>query len=107
MCIRDSSLRRENGDWYYGREPKPDRRGPFRQASEAMYSVKHYLEERDKRLRPLLSVSYTHLRAHETVLDLVCRLLLEKKKAKKKKKTNINNTITIVDISNEFDITTE
>ena len=33
------------------------------------------------------SVSYTHLRAHETVLDLVCRLLLEKKK---KKQTNIN-----------------
>ena len=29
------------------------------------------------------SVSYTHLRAHETVLDLVCRLLLEKKKQKK------------------------
>src|SRR5665811_2578100 len=28
----------------------------------------------------LESVSYTHLRAHETVLDLVCRLLLEKKK---------------------------
>src|SRR5665811_260445 len=27
-------------------------------------------------------VSYTHLRAHETVLDLVCRLLLEKKKKK-------------------------
>ena len=25
-------------------------------------------------------VSYTHLRAHETVLDLVCRLLLETKK---------------------------
>src|SRR5665811_560317 len=31
-------------------------------------------------------VSYTHLRAHETVLDLVCRLLLEKKKKKKTKK---------------------
>ena len=28
-------------------------------------------------------VSYTHLRAHETVLDLVCRLLLAKKKNKK------------------------
>ena len=28
------------------------------------------------------AVSYTHLRAHETVLDLVCRLLLEKKKNK-------------------------
>ena len=28
----------------------------------------------------LEAVSYTHLRAHETVLDLVCRLLLETKK---------------------------
>ena len=26
----------------------------------------------------LVSVSYTHLRAHETCADLVCRLLLEK-----------------------------
>ena len=31
-------------------------------------------------LERLDSVSYTHLRAHETVLDLVCRILLEKKK---------------------------
>ena len=30
------------------------------------------------------AVSYTHLRAHETSLHLVCRLLLEKKKKKKK-----------------------
>src|SRR5450756_3070212 len=30
-------------------------------------------------------VSYTHLRAHETRHDLVCRLLLEKKKKNKKK----------------------
>ena len=36
---------------------------------------------RDDRLaaHTMLAVSYTHLRAHETVLDLVCRLLLEKK----------------------------
>ena len=27
----------------------------------------------------ILTVSYTHLRAHETRHDLVCRLLLEKK----------------------------
>ena len=33
---------------------------------------------------PYVSVSYTHLRAHETVLDLVCRLLLEKKNKNKK-----------------------
>ena len=32
-------------------------------------------------------VSYTHLRAHETVLDLVCRLLLENKK------TNITHLV--------------
>ena len=32
-----------------------------------------------------IPVSYTHLRAHETVLDLVCRLLLEKKKKTKNK----------------------
>ena len=35
-------------------------------------------------------VSYTHLRAHETVLDLVCRLLLEKKN----KTNNITAIIT-------------
>eukprot|EP00657_Telonema_sp_P-1_P008967 TRINITY_DN3162_c0_g1_i4.p1 TRINITY_DN3162_c0_g1~~TRINITY_DN3162_c0_g1_i4.p1 ORF type:complete len:130 (-),score=38.90 TRINITY_DN3162_c0_g1_i4:49-438(-) len=35
------------------------------------------------------SVSYTHLRAHETVLDLVCRLLLEKKKKKIQKKERV------------------
>ena len=33
-----------------------------------------------KGLGNIVPVSYTHLRAHETVLDLVCRLLLEKKK---------------------------
>src|SRR5665811_583805 len=30
------------------------------------------------RMQAVSAVSYTHLRAHETVLDLVCRLLLEK-----------------------------
>ena len=39
--------------------------------------VQDTLERGWLRLAP---VSYTHLRAHETVLDLVCRLLLEKKK---------------------------
>src|SRR5664280_1697655 len=39
----------------------------------------------------LLTVSYTHLRAHETVLDLVCRLLLEKKKKTKKNKRKKKN----------------
>ena len=39
------------------------------------------------------AVSYTHLRAHETVLDLVCRLLLETKQ------TNQHTTHTIYDTS--------
>src|SRR5450756_2712093 len=45
-----------------------------------------------KKLRVLLmdrmekAVSYTHLRAHETRHDLVCRLLLEKKKKNNTKK---------------------
>src|SRR5450756_2805309 len=34
----------------------------------------------------MTSVSYTHLRAHETRHDLVCRLLLEKKKTYRYKK---------------------
>ena len=32
-----------------------------------------------KKINGVETVSYTHLRAHETVLDIVCRLLLEKK----------------------------
>src|SRR5450756_2710355 len=35
------------------------------------------------------AVSYTHLRAHETRHDLVCRLLLEKKKKKKVEKLHL------------------
>ena len=37
----------------------------------------------------VVTVSYTHLRAHETVLDLVCRLLLEKKKHKQELTTYV------------------
>ena len=36
----------------------------------------------------IAAVSYTHLRAHETVLDLVCRLLLANKNTTKKKQNN-------------------
>ena len=39
-----------------------------------------------------LSVSYTHLRAHETLLDIVCRLLLEKKKHLLAKISPLSNT---------------
>eukprot|EP00825_Cyclidium_porcatum_P001316 TRINITY_DN10599_c0_g1_i1.p3 TRINITY_DN10599_c0_g1~~TRINITY_DN10599_c0_g1_i1.p3 ORF type:complete len:103 (-),score=37.42 TRINITY_DN10599_c0_g1_i1:12-320(-) len=39
----------------------------------------------------VMSVSYTHLRAHETRHDLVCRLLLEKKKKIQCEKKTTNN----------------
>src|SRR5450756_1203811 len=39
-------------------------------------------------------VSYTHLRAHETRHDLVCRLLLEKKKKNNKKKKRKRQNLT-------------
>eukprot|EP00828_Plagiopyla_frontata_P010703 TRINITY_DN1575_c0_g1_i9.p1 TRINITY_DN1575_c0_g1~~TRINITY_DN1575_c0_g1_i9.p1 ORF type:complete len:111 (+),score=13.92 TRINITY_DN1575_c0_g1_i9:158-490(+) len=39
---------------------------------------------------PIIPVSYTHLRAHETGRNLVCRLLLEKKK-----NNNVNHNYTL------------
>ena len=51
------------------------RRGPFGEGERIQ------LTDPKGRLHTITlgAVSYTHLRAHETVLDLVCRLLLEKK----------------------------
>ena len=45
-------------------------------ASSSVAAIRRALRKRLARIR---AVSYTHLRAHETVLDPVCRLLLEKK----------------------------
>ncbi len=36
-------LARHEGDWYYGRNAEPDHRGPFRQASDAMHSLRQRL----------------------------------------------------------------
>ena len=44
-------------------------------------------------LAALEPVSYTHLRAHETVLDIVCRLLLEKKKNQLTSHTSQNTAL--------------
>ena len=57
-----------------------------------LYSVSEFMVTNDSgpphfaaitEMPTYVTVSYTHLRAHETVLDLVCRLLLEKKKKTK------------------------
>ena len=65
MCIRDSANRK---NWL---EDPAHWREKTRDIEDRLSDALH------ERLTP---VSYTHLRAHETVLDLVCRLLLEKKK---------------------------
>ena len=64
MCIRDSA-------WAF-RKLRPI----FRERSKIQAEVTGRLGESMGGVR---AVSYTHLRAHETVLDIVCRLLLEKK----------------------------
>ena len=65
MCIRDSSL----GVLYYKVPGWPIGFGDKDKARDLL-----------QKALAVNPVSYTHLRAHETVLDLVCRLLLEKKK---------------------------
>ena len=65
MCIRDSHF------------------APVAPLDVGMHHLPHDrpgTDQRDLDDDVVEAVSYTHLRAHETVLDLVCRLLLEKKK---------------------------
>ena len=41
-----TSLRRHDGLWYYGKAPSPDARGPFKQASTAMHSIRTRLAKK-------------------------------------------------------------
>ncbi len=46
LCLEvkaGKSLYRDRGLWYYGTNPKPDSKGPFKQASDAMHSIKDRL----------------------------------------------------------------
>jgi DNA polymerase III delta prime subunit len=36
-------LRRHQGQWFYGTDPKPDPRGPFKQAADAMHAIRAYV----------------------------------------------------------------
>ena len=48
--------------------------------SDTQQEIMQLFMEIHEKQQPAMSVSYTHLRAHETPEHLVCRLLLEKKK---------------------------
>ena len=53
LCLEikgTTHLRREYGVWYYGNSA-PDAKGPFKQASQAMHSVREYVVKRDSHLR--------------------------------------------------------
>ena len=56
----------------------------YRPTFRSHLTNKEILEKLLSYSQDLRAVSYTHLRAHETRHDLVCRLLLEKKKNTKK-----------------------
>ena len=77
MCIRDSA----NTD-YKHKFKKEDQEFTLSAQFTNNNRDVDYTSQFDPSYIP---VSYTHLRAHETVLDLVCRLLLEKKKHKTSK----------------------
>jgi hypothetical protein len=44
------SLERRDGLWYYGNDPKGDPRGPFKQAAEAMHSLRQQVIQSDSSL---------------------------------------------------------
>ena len=79
MCIRDSH--------------KPDVINGSRKRRIAM-GAGVQIQDVNRLLKQHTPVSYTHLRAHETVLDLVCRLLLEKKKKNQHVRHSLYSTIT-------------
>src|SRR5450759_5891649 len=53
-----------------------------RLCTQGDWPARGLLDQTPGPVRGATPVSYTHLRAHETRHDLVCRLLLEKKKKK-------------------------
>ncbi|PKN19302.1 MAG: hypothetical protein CVU71_07280 [Deltaproteobacteria bacterium HGW-Deltaproteobacteria-6] len=46
LCLEvksHSKISRKDGSWYYGKDSTPETRGPFKQASSAMHSIRNYL----------------------------------------------------------------
>ena len=77
MCIRDSvkDMKLKLSTKMLGETLEQHCETEFNKLRATAFQKAYFEKDNDSK-----SVSYTHLRAHETVLDLVCRLLLEKKK---------------------------
>ncbi len=63
------SLRRQDGAWFYGNDPTPHWRGPFRQASEAMHSLRRRLAKTNPEFDGVAfwsAVCFPFLDFHET-----------------------------------------
>ena len=57
LCVEVKAchtLKRDNGQWYYGSNTHPDSRGPFKQASQAMHSIRQKLATRHPSLSHIL-----------------------------------------------------
>jgi DNA polymerase III delta prime subunit len=57
LCVEVKAchhLERRDGQWYYGANTTPDPRGPFKQASQAMHSIRKRLVARDQSLSGVL-----------------------------------------------------
>jgi len=57
LCVEVKAchhLERHDGQWYYGTSTIPDTRGPFKQVSQAMHSIRKKLVSRDRSLSGIL-----------------------------------------------------
>src|SRR5450756_2958647 len=87
LRVRSRFPDKQHAQWHNCRKQRGDKRYREERESAQQGIVNEREHEhgnywRDRHVRDE-AVSYTHLRAHETRHDLVCRLLLEKKKQKK------------------------
>ena len=87
--VADVKARLDRAERFHFVDVREDDEYTQEHAAGAIHLGKGVIERDIETVLPNKPVSYTHLRAHETVLDLVCRLLLVKKKKTKTKKHNI------------------